>query len=384
MASNRKRKTTRRPKGSGTEWQDKTTKHWRWRIRIGGQSYVVSDADRSRAAGKFTELLDQLKKGIDREGAQQSLRTWLAYWLDAVVKPDTKTSTYNDYTKRCQSYITPTLGDYALAALDAKLIREWINALREKRAHSSATQALAILTRALDAAVDDKKLEFNPARAVKPPRQKADETLIDEGDTPGKSLSADQEAALLAEVKRTDRHHTRSREARSIGSYVLYVLALRLGLRRGELLGLRWRDVDLDAGVLHVRQQVNHEGQVTTPKSKKARRDLPLTADLVTMLREHKLRLGQLGGTYVFPDEHGQHRKPRALDKHFERATARAKIEGFTLHDLRHTAITRWREAGIDLEVAAAMAGHSTVKITAEIYSDSTMDRKRSAMEKLG
>lgn len=384
MARNTRRKTTRRPKGQGTEWQEKSTGHWRWRIRIDGQDHRVSDPDRSRAAGKFTQLLDQLKKGLDREGAQQNLRTWLLYWLETVVKQGVKTSTYNDYKKRCESYITPTLGDYALRALDAKLIREWSNALGQQRAYSSTKQALAILTRALDQAVDDKLLEFNPARAVKPPREKADETAIDETDELGKSLSPDQEQALLAEVKRTDRHHSRSAIARSIGAYLLYVLALRLGLRRGELLGLRWRDVDLDAGVLHVRQQVNHEGQITTPKSKKARRDLPLTADLVTMLREHKLKLGQLGATYVFPDAIGSHRKPRALDKHFERATARIGLQGFTLHDLRHTAITRWREAGIDLEVAAAMAGHSTVKITAEIYSDAHMDRKRQAMERLG
>lgn len=312
------------------------------------------------------------------------LRTWLAVWLETVIKRDVKTSTYHDYIKRCRIYIVPTLGDYSLVQLNSRLIRDWANAVRDNYAHSSAKQALELLTRALDQAVEDKLLEDNPARAVKPPRQKADETKIDESDEIGRALTAQQEQALLAEVKRTDRHHTRSEAARSIGLYVLYVLALRLGLRRGELLGLRWRDVDLDKGILHVRQQINHEGQITTPKSKKARRALPLTADLVTMLRQHKLQLGPLGAAYVFPDETGAHRKPRALDKHFERATARAKIEGFTFHDLRHTAITRWREAGVDLEVAAALAGHATVKVTAEIYSDSTMDRKRSALERLG
>jgi integrase len=163
---------------------------------------------------------------------------------------------------------------------------------------------------------------------------------------------------------------------------VLYVLTLRLGFRRGEILGLRWKDIDLDKGVVSIRQQVNHEGQVTTPKSPKAKRALPLTDDLITMLREHKLKLGSLGRTYVFPDENGNHRKPRALDKHYERATKRAGITGFTFHDLRATAITRWREHGVDLEVAAALAGHATIKVTAEIYSDSTMERKRAAVNK--
>lgn len=382
MARDSTRARRRREKGDGTEWQEKATGHWRWRIRRGGKSYTVSDADRSRAKAKFRQLKDELEKGIDREGAAQLLRAWLAYWLETI-KRDVKTSTFNDYAKRCEIYITPNLGDYALSALTSKLIRAWANAVRDAYAHSSAKQALEILARALDLAVDDHLLEFNPARAVKPPRQKADETVIVEADDGGRSLSVAQEQALLAAVAATDRHETRAQGARAIGLYVLYVLALRLGLRRGELLGLRWKDIDLENGVLHVRQQINHEGQVTTPKSKKARRDLPLTTDLVTMLMEHKLKLGPLAREYVFPDEAGNHRKPRALDKHFERATARAGIDGFVFHDLRATAITRWREHGIDLEVAAALAGHATIKVTGEVYSDATMGRKRQAMEKL-
>lgn len=384
MAASSRRKTTRRPKGQGTEWQDKKTGHWRWRITIDGQSHHTSDIDRARAKGKFTALVADIAKGIDREGAQQILSVYLPAWLDDTVKRDVKTTTYNDYNKRCDIYIVPTLGGYELKQLTPKLIRAWANAVRDNYAYSSAKQALEILIRALDQAVEDKLLEFNPARAVKLPRPKVDETLIQDEDEIGKSLTVEQERNLLEAVKQTDRHYTRSQGARSIGMYVLYVFALRLGLRRGELMGLRWKDIDLNKRVLHVRQQVNHEGMVTTPKSKKARRTIPLTDDLVTMLREHKLKLGALGSEYVFPDETGEHRKPRAVDKHFERATARASLQGFTFHDLRHTAITRWREKGIDLEVAAALAGHSTIKVTAEIYSDSTMERKRSAMEKLG
>lgn len=384
MASSSRRKTTRREKGSGTEWQDKTTGHWRWRITINKQTYYASDVDRARAKRKFTDVVAEAAKGLDRDGARQQLSVYLPTWLDEVVRRNVKTTTYNDYVKRCELYIVPTLGDYALKALTIPLVRAWANAVRDNYAYSSAKQAHELLIRALDQAVEDKLLEYNPARAVKLARQKADETAIDEDEETGRALTVDQERKLLEAVKSTDAHYTRSSAARSIGMYVLYIVALRLGLRRGELLGLRWKDVDFKKAVLHVRQQVNHEGQITTPKSKKAKREIPLTDDLATLLREHKLKLGALGQVYVFPDETGEHRKPRALDKHFERATSRAGIQGFTLHDLRHTAITRWREAGIDLEVAAALAGHSTIKITAEIYSDSTMERKRSAMEKLG
>lgn len=383
MARNSKRQS-RRPKGQGTEWQDTKAKRWRWRITVDGHDHYVSDPDRQRAKGKFTALVERLHKGLDLDGARQPLHAYLSAWLATTIRRDVKTTTYHDYIKRCKIYIIPTLGDYALSALTPQLIRDWANAVRDNYAHSSAKQVLEILTRALDQAVNDHLLDFNPARAVKPPRKRPDETAIDDAEEGQQSLTPDQEQSLLDAVRRTDRHHTRSAAARSTGLYVLYVIALRLGLRRGELLGMRWRDVDLDGGVLHIRQQINAENHITTPKSPKARRAIPLTDDLIQLLREHKLQLGPLGRAYVFPDAHGDHRKPRALNKHFERASARAALTGFTLHDLRRTAITRWREKGIDLEVAAALAGHSTIKITAEIYSDSTMDRKRSAMEKLG
>jgi integrase len=162
---------------------------------------------------------------------------------------------------------------------------------------------------------------------------------------------------------------------------------VRLGLRRGELLGLRWIDIDFDTRTLKVRQQVIRMDNVyhisDTLKTPAARRTLPLTDDLVTMLREHKLKLGARGQVkdLVFPDKDGNERDPNSITRNFARLVARLELGDRHFHDLRATAITRWRERGVDLEVVGALAGHEHTDTTANIYSDPHMERKRAAVE---
>jgi integrase len=247
---------------------------------------------------------------------------------------------------------------------------------------ASIRQALRLLQRSLDAAVAEGYIEDNPAASVKAPQRRAgDETIIDDDEqstAQAKALTPEHQTLLLAEFKRTEKYH---------GLTTLYILALRLGLRRGELLGLRWKDIDLEEKVLRVRQHVvrlDNQTLVTTPKTGSSRRDLPLSDDLVSLLHAHKLKLGALGRVkgLVFPNQAGDIRQPNSITQHFRRTCDRLGLKGYTLHSLRKTAITNWRRNGVDLEVAGALAGHKGVKVTAETYSDAQMDRKRAAIEK--
>src|SRR5262249_12546880 len=153
------------------------------------------------------------------------------------------------------------------------------------------------------------------AASVKVPgRRPGDELKIDEAErsTVG-AFTPEQVTRLLAEVLRTNAFHN---------LYVLYVLAVRLGLRRGELLGLRWRDIDFDQKVIHIRQQVirlDNEIVVTTPKTPSSRRDIPITDYEIALLREHKLVLGPRAYVkdLVFPNAQGDYRQPNGIDQHF-------------------------------------------------------------------
>jgi integrase len=377
--------TGRRAKGEGAYWTDGKRHFYRYKGK------TVADADRSRAAAKLEELKRDLDKKLDKQGSKQTLRTFLAYWLEAVVLPDVSESTHNNYRWRIEMDITPTLGDYRLFELEGnvKLIRAWLNALREVRPFSSAKQARAILERALDVAVEEHYIKENPAASVKPPKapRASDDTDEEEGH---RTLTPEMVDRILADVKARDQHqvsHLDRRFNQSAGMFVLYSLAFALGFRRGELLGLRRKDVDLEAGIIKVRQQVirldgNHKISDRL-KTKAARRELPLVPAIVSLLRPHLLRTAPGENSLLFPAKDGGPLNPSVVTKHFARVCKRLGLTGYTFHDSRHSAITRWREAGIDIEVVAALAGHEEVKTSAQTYSDPHMERRRAAVERI-
>lgn len=391
MAGNRRRKTRRSP-GEGTEWYDAKTKQWRWRIRWEGQNHSVADRDRARAAEEFDRLKQQLKRQLRIVDGKQTLELFFPQFLESI-RRDVGETTYRDYEKRYALYIAGPLGRYRLCDFTAALIRKWLNATRDHYAFNSAKQARALLERILDLAVTDKLIEENPARLVKPPRAPKVQQPDDDEDGQ-RALTVEQVDRLLAEAKRTDRLWSTARglklaEANAVrgdATYALYTLAVRLGLRRGELLGLRWRDIDFDRNIIRVRQQVTRDDTgyriSSTLKTPAARRDLPLEDDIAAILHHLKAALGPRADVkdLVFPDKDGNERDPQSITRNFARLVKRLGLGDFHLHDLRHTAVTRWRTAGVDLEVAAALAGHEKADITANVYSDADMDRKRAAL----
>ena len=377
----------RRAKGEGSEWYDETTKQWRWRITHEGKKHVVSAADRTRAREERDRLKAELQRGAQVGQSSQSLAEWLAYWLEEVVRRAVKESTHADYRRRCELYIVPSIGHYAIdpTKLTPIIVRRWANATRDAYALSTARQALSILKRALAVAERDHVIPFNPAAGVTiaaPPRETDD---TEQRDT--RTLDADQLAALLDYVKAHDAHqqpYADKRYNQSAGMFVLYTLAARLGLRRGELLGLRKKDIDLEAKILRVRQQVikidNAHKISATLKTKAARRDLPLAADLVTLLRPHILRTTGDADALIFPATNAGPTHPDVVTKHFARVCKQIGLTGFVFHDLRATALTNWRTSGAPLEVVAAMAGHEKADVTADVYLDVSMERKRTAL----
>lgn len=359
----------------GYHYDKKTGRH-EWTIEKEGKRYRVRDRDEARARAKFEELKRKLAIGIDLGGERQPLREYFPRYLAAIAH-EVKQSTIHDYQKRADYYILPTLGDYPLVDLKLPKLRAWNAAMLEQTEWSlnSIGQAIGLLERVLDLAVEEGLLEANPAKSLKrPKRRKGDELKIDDDEEGAKIFTAEQIDRLLAEVERTNKYH---------GLHLLYVLAIRLGIRRGELLGLRWKDIDFAAGVIRIRQQVirlDKDILVTKPKTESAIRDLPMEDDIAALLRSYKLTLGGRGRVYVFPNEEGSYRRPDGIDQHFRRVCARLEFAGYTFHSLRKYAITDWRSRGVDLEIAAALAGHKGVKITAETYSQATMERKRAAI----
>lgn len=173
----------------------------------------------------------------------------------------------------------------------------------------------------------------------------------------------------------------------------LYVTAVGLGLRQGELLGLRWQDVDLDAGKLTVRHSLARiTGELSEPKTERSRRLLTMPPTVTASLREHRRRQAverlaagsrwQDGG-YVFTTRVGTPLDHRNALRAFQAALAKAGLPLVGMHMLRHSAATLMLEQGEELVVVSKMLGHSTLSTTADIFAHFTESMRDEAATRM-
>jgi integrase len=252
-----------------------------------------------------------------------------------------------------------------LAALRPEHIQRYYTRLVSEGDGSGPLSAQTVLHHhtmlhgALRHAVRTGLIPRNPADAVEPPRPRRYEA---------RTLTAEEAQTLLRAIAGTRWH-------------AFVALAVTAGLRRGELLGLRWSDLDLDAGRLSVRQQVLRvRGQTTIEPVKTARshRPVALSAGMAAVLREHRARqeearraAGELWQDHglVFPRGDGRPANPSTVTHEFADLLERAGLPHVRLHDLRHTMATLLLAAGAHPKVVQERAGHATVGITLDLYS---------------
>ena len=200
-------------------------------------------------------------------------------------------------------------------------------------------------------------------------------------------------------VRREARHLTKAdviavlKEAQASRYYPALALIASTGLRRGEVLGLTWERVDLDAGNLRVVATLNRVGNqlvLSEPKTDRARRTVPLSPEMVAMLKRHRatqkeerLKAGNQWhhSDLVFVTEFGTPVEPRNLLRAIESASAKAGVEDVDVHTLRHSAAVAWLESGVHIKAVADLLGHSSVAVTGDIYGHSTDATARGAVD---
>ena len=178
--------------------------------------------------------------------------------------------------------------------------------------------------------------------------------------------------------------------------HALYVLALYLGLRRGELLGLRWEDVDLDGAKLEVvqaLQRIGGELRFVAPKTDDSERTIPLPSPCVEALREHRRKqFAERSDAWPDWDDHGlvfpsRRGTPLELDnlrRSWSTIRQSAGLGPTRVHDLRHTCVTLLLDLGVPPHVVRDIVGHSDIEVTMTIYAHVSLDEKRKALRKLG
>lgn len=220
--------------------------------------------------GKRRELLDKVDSGIPVPTRSAKLAEWLPYWLENIVKPRRKLSTFDKYEAHVRLYLGPRLGSKRLESLSVADVRRFLNGLERDTTGPTAKESHRVLRTALSAACREELVARNVAALVEPPRPRARELS---------PWTLDETLTFLA-------------AARKDPLYAAFVLAIAMGLRRGEIVGLRWADVDLDKRVLYVRQQVQRRRGVLyddDPKGRR-RRAVPMPALCIAPLRWHRMR----------------------------------------------------------------------------------------------
>lgn len=332
-------------------------------------------ATRGTKAEAVTALRD-LQRQADSGVAPDNSRTVAAYlewWADNVLRGSVKESSEADYRGVITRWINPHIGTVRLGKLSPTHVQSMLRALEDAGLSARTRQyARAVLVRALRWAVQTGLVQRNAAALVDGPRITRQANLDD-------AMTVDEAQQLITYAK-GDRLEA------------LVVLVLRLGLRRGEALALRWEHVDLKRAELTIAGTLKYRDgrlQVDTPKTSASYRTLPLIDDLVAVLREHRRRQAaeQLAagplwhdGGFVFTRENGEPLTPTTVSHWWPDLCVAAGIGRRRFHASRHTAATLMLNAGTPLEVVSAILGHAGLAITSDVYARVTADTKRKAL----
>jgi integrase len=327
------------------------------------------------------DQLNDLQDGSYIEPSREKLGTYLQEWL-AAIRPNIRPSAWASFESHVRIYLVPQLGHLQLqqlAATDVDLMTAWLLSAEGRGTHrplspTTMRRILATLNSAMNYAVRKRKLDRNPVTAADRPRASRNEM---------RTWTADELGGFLDGV----------REHRFAP---LFTVLATTGLRRGEALGLRWSDVDLDEGRLAVRQTllaVNNHVQFGEPKTHRSRRTVDLDAATVAVLKAHrKSQLEERAGAglgrpradvLIFTDEQGAPLHPNQVSRTFGKLVREAQLPIIRLHDLRHTHASLSLQAGVHVKIVSERLGHSSVTITLDTYSHAIPGLQRDAAEQV-
>ena len=338
-----------------------------------GKRHWVSAKNKTECWHKLNMAMADAERGILPAPANLTVERYLTAWLADSVKGTVSRATYDGYRRDVHHHIIPELGRRKLKELTPGDIRRLYRKGAEKGLKDRSIEYVhTTLRKSLKAAVVDRLITHNPTDGVRPPKTPAGAARE------SRALDPYQVKALL--------------EAASESRFeALYIVAINTGLRRGELLGLKWADIDLEAGTLAVRRSLDVDGTFKTPKNRAARRTLRLTTRALDALRAHRVRQNaerlQAGARWqdanlVFPNTAGNPMNAGNLYRRdFQPLLGRAglKDQGFTIHSLRHTFATTLADKGVHPSTAQKMLGHSDIRMTLAIYTHSTDSMQEAA-----
>jgi integrase len=371
-------------------------------------------ATRREAQAALVDLLDRVQKRTHVDAGRQSVGEYLDLWMAG--KVGLRSSTRRSYEEHLRLYLKPGLGHHRLADLDTTAVEDLYAALRqlggdigakpsptlarilERRTTPATVLSAATIRRvhatlmsALNTAAKRRLIAFNPAAFVELESGRRPKAVVwtdarvaiwrTTGERPKVAVWTPAQTGAFLDHASDDR------------LYPLFHLVVFRGLRRGEAVGLRWTDVDLEALTVTVSQQIVQLGWQTergAPKTDSGARTIALDADTAEILRAHRDRQeleceawgqGWVSTGLVFTREDGSELHPATVTARFHRLVRDADLPPVRLHDLRHGAATLALAGGTHLKVVSEMLGHSSIGITADTYTSVLPEVARAAAE---
>ncbi len=369
----------RRANGEGSI---RKRKDGRWEGRYtAGRDPVTGKVIYKNVLGKTqAEVKAKLKTAIEKSGSpgitteHYTLGQWLDAWMENYAKLQVRPPSHKTYQGFIENHIKPTLGDISLEKLTAmdlqRLYKHLLESGRVECTESrSKPKGLSVKTvrninqmisTALNCAVEQRLISSNPTKGCVLPKLERKEMKI----LPPESLD------------------TFFEEARRSGVFELYYVDLATGLRRGELLGLKWSDVDLDKGIIHIRRQVlRQDGKVVEAplKTKNSYRNIAIGVDAIKVLKDMEQK-----DEYVFPSPFGGPMSPDSVLHMLQRILKRAGLERIRFHDLRHTFSVLALQNGVDVKTLSIMLGHYSAGFTLDTYAHVTTSMQKRAANAVG
>jgi integrase len=361
---------TRRGNGEGTIYQ-RPDGTWRGQATIAGRRVGVSGKTRREVQTGVRQLLGDADRGVLPPPERRTLGQHLEQWLEHGVRHTRRPRTWQTYRERARLYVLPSLGRVRLTQLEpAHLQRLYGELLARGLAPQTVHHAHSLIRAALGQAVAWGLIPRNVATLVKAPR-------VERAEIPVLDAAQARQLRVAAGATRWG---------------PLIAVALATGMRQGELLGLQWGDVDLDAGLIRVRRQLGRDKTLAEVKTAKGRRSIDVPASTVTILREHRRRQNEarlyLGPEYehrdlVFCTHTGRPLGYRNVTREYKKLLRRADLPAVPFHALRHTNATLLLLQGEHPKVVQERLGHSTVAMTMDIYSHLIPSMGKAAADKL-
>ncbi len=334
---------------------------WRAMVTVQGRRLTYTAKTKGEGQNWVRGMLDEIDNGLTYDNTQVSVEMFMEDWLISI-EPSLRYNTFKQYSQVTRQHILPVLGNFQLRDLKPEHIQQLYNQMVKNEYGLRTVQVVhSVIHRALVHAVKLGSIPRNPDDATTPPKPKTVEMQF---------LDENQVQQLLITAK-----------ARNDRLFALYHLAIATGMRQGELLGLKWSDLEWEQGLLQVQRQLTIKKgggfEFTAPKTKSGIRRIDLGENTLRILREHRqqqlVQMQMAGETWqendlIFPSEIGTTSDRDNIRKDFKRLLKEAGLPAIRFHDLRHTGASLLLNNGIPVIIVSRRLGHARPSITLDVY----------------